>query len=179
MSGKKPRNLVRENEIRRNDTAQRRSDKVIVGYIKALHPKIYNEASRFYDEVNEANPQKKDLTKTKEYKAMVKNTPPMNHFELRIELMSTKIQTTTTTTVALETSQETQPQPTTTCQGHPEPTTTCQGHPEPTTTGQGHPDLLPLGEEEMKTLLDDLSQDANIADFFANIDYEMDSCPLW
>ena len=120
----------------------------------------------------------------------------MNDFELRIEL--TKIQTTTmTATVALGTCQETpEPQPTTTCQDHPEPSTTCQDHPEPSTTCQDHPepsttcqdhpepntmcqDLLPLGEEEMEVLLDDLSQDSNIADFFANLDYELDSCPLW
>ena len=191
MSGKKPRNLKRENEIRRRDTAQRRSGKVILGYIKAVHPKIYNEGSKYFDKLNEAHPQKKDLTRTKEYKAMIKNnTGLMNDFELRIELMSTKIQTTTmTATVALEPCQET-PQPNTTCQDHPEP---CQETPQPNTTCQDHPepcqetpqpntmcqDLLPLGEEEMEALLDDLRQDSNIADFFANIDYELDTCPLW
>ena len=99
----------------------------------------------------------------------------MNDFELRIELMSTKNQTTTTTaTVALETCQETSE----TCQetSEPQPSTTCQDHPEPSTMCQ---DLLPLGEEEMEALLDDLRQDNNIADFFANIDYELDNCPLW
>ena len=75
MSGKKPRNLVRENEIRRRDTAQRRSEKVILGYIKAIHPKIYNEGSQFFDKVNKAHPQKKDLTKTEEYKATIKKIP--------------------------------------------------------------------------------------------------------
>ena len=236
MSGKKPRNLKRENEIRRRDTIQRRSEKVILGYIKAVHPKIYKEGSQYFDKLNEAHPQKKDLTKTQEYQAITKNnTAPMNEFELRIELMTTKNQT-TTATVAQETCQETpepqssttcqdhpepstmcqdllpEPQPSTTCQDHPEPntmcqdllpepqpSTTCQDHPEPSTmcqdllpepqpstTCQDHPepstmcqDLLPLGEEEMEALLDDLRQDSNIASFFANIDYELDNCPLW
>ena len=39
--------------------------------------------------------------------------------------------------------------------------------------------LLPLSEEDFNTIMDDLRQDPTIQDFFTNIEFELDECPMW
>ena len=69
MSGK--RNLARENEIRRNATKSRNADKVMIGYIKTIHPTVYREAQKYLQGLIAENPGKKDPTKTKGFRRMM------------------------------------------------------------------------------------------------------------
>ena len=99
MSQKRERNLKRENEVRRKETAKRREDKVIVGYIKTKYPKVYEEALNFTHEIDRANPTKLDLTKTPQFRAMLKEKKSTftDNMELKIELMNEGKQSTAET----------------------------------------------------------------------------------
>ena len=56
---------------RRKDAAKKiRKDRVITGYIEKNYPQIYKEAEGFYDTLNNAYPDKKDLRRTNEYACM-------------------------------------------------------------------------------------------------------------
>ena len=81
------RNLKRENEIRREKTAMARRDKVIIGYIMAKYPSVYKEAHNYTKELERDNPNKIDLTKTAQFRALVKVPEFTDNMELKIELM--------------------------------------------------------------------------------------------
>ena len=177
MSQKVERNLKRENENRRKKTAKAREDKVVIGYVKNKYPKVYEEAYNYVQELARANPNKIDLTKTSQFRAMLK-VPFTDNMELKIELMdegdqpTAKNPETSQDFKAAETSQDFKAAETS--QDFKAPETfqdfkaaeTCQ-------------DLLPLTEEEFNSLIDDLTQDPNIQDFFSNIEFELDDCPMW
>ena len=163
MSEKKTRNLKRENEIRRRDTRQKMEHKVVVGYVRAKYPKVYEEAVNYTAELNRAHPGKKDLTKTPEFQTLAKKQPAFtDKFELKIELMNTVTATATVPVEKAETYQELQPTATVSVE-----------------KAETYQELQPLDDEAFNTLLDDLRQDPDIASFFDNIDFELDDCPLW
>ena len=175
MSGK--RNLVRENEVRRMDTKRRRAEKVMLGYVKTLHPGVYDEANRYYTNLDKIHPGKKDLTKTTDFRSLLKNkVATMDRFELRIELMDHGTATTTTTPAA-ETAPAPAPEIT------PDPAAETAPAPAPEITldpvGETTPTLTPLDEETLEQLMADLRQDPAMGDFLDNIDFEIDNCPLW
>ena len=39
--------------------------------------------------------------------------------------------------------------------------------------------LTVLNDEEIQTIIDDLREDPDIANFMDNFDFEFDNCPLW
>ena len=85
MSGK--RNLARENQIRRLMTKRKNADKVMIGYIKTLHPAIYAEADKYLQNLTKEYPDKKDLSKTNGFQYLLKNKlVKMGNFQLRIKL---------------------------------------------------------------------------------------------
>ena len=177
MSGK--RNLIRENEIRREQTKMRRFEKVIVGYVKAIHPAIYDEANLFHSSLNAMYQSKKDLTKTEEFRSLIKNkTTTMPNFQLKIQLLDQRTTLEMTETAAAPTPETPE---TTAAAPAPEMTETAAAPtPEtPETTAAKTTDLLPLDDDTLGQLIADLQEDPVMMDFFANIEYEIDDCPLW
>ena len=161
------RNLKRENENRRKKTAQAREDKVIIGYIMKKYPKAYEEGRKYAQELAEANPNKIDLTKTSRYRAFVKGPCIVDNMELRIELLD---EADTSTTKTPETSQALQ-----TAETFKDLEVATLSGEVPT----GEKNLLPFSEEEFNAMMDDLRQDPTIHDFFTNIEFELDECPMW
>ena len=195
MSQKVQRNLKRENENRRKKTAKAREDKVVIGYVKTKYPKVYQEAYNYAQELDRANPNKLDLTKTSQFRAMLK-VPFTDNMELKIELMdegnqpATKNPETSQDFKAAETSQDFKAVETSQDFKAAETTQdfkaveTSQDFKAVETSqdfkaAETSQDLLPLGEEDFKSLIHDLSQDPNIQDFFSNIEFELDGCPMW
>ena len=67
---KKRVRLDKKNLLRRQHTQQARAAIFINEYIKEKHRETYEEAVTFYNYVNELHPQKVNLRKTQEFKAM-------------------------------------------------------------------------------------------------------------
>ena len=63
-------------EWRRARAAKVREDRIISVYLKEKHPGIYNDAASFYNELNRKYPNKYDLRKVKEFKALLTGNPP-------------------------------------------------------------------------------------------------------
>ena len=57
----------RKNATRRKLTVTSRHDKFISTYLKAKHPEVFREADRFYTQLDERYPEKRDLRKTMEF----------------------------------------------------------------------------------------------------------------
>ena len=202
MLGKR-RNLLRENEVRRQETKKRRADKVVIGYVKTLYPEIFEQARAYYVKLDQANPEKKDLTKTLEYRTLQKNKVAVtDNFELKIELFDngkqTKTTTTTTQTVkttpALEAeataslptleAEATASLPTLEAEATAslptlEAEATASLTPQATTDTTCETLLQPLDEETLEAIIADLRQDPVMVDFLDNIEFEIDNCPLW
>ena len=176
------RNNKRENEMRRMKTAQAREDKVVLGYIMTRYPKTYEEARKYAQELASANPGKIDLTKTSEYYTFLKHPCITDNMQLKIELMD---EGDATATKPAEAPQElpdegdaTATKPAEALQELPgeAPQTTLEDLKVPPVEG----DLaLPLNDEEINDIMNELSQDPTIVDFFNNFDFELDECPLW
>ena len=134
MSGK--RDLTRENEIRRLTTIRKNADKVITGYIKTMHPAVYGEAEKYLQDLIAEYPDKRDPSKTKRFKHMLRTKTnsekhparnkvvKMDSFRLQIELndytkrsnppaQSSQAETTTSNTPAEVTIQSSQAEATT------------------------------------------------------------------
>ena len=161
------RNLKRENEVRRVKTAQVRKDKVILGYIMKNYRKVYEEGQKYAQELAQLYPDKIDLTKTPEYKGFVKGPHIEDNMELKIKLLdkpATSATKTHETFQALQTAETFKDLEAATLNGE---------QPSDDTN------LLPLSEEEFNTIIHDLGQEPFIQDFFANIDFQVDECPLW
>ena len=194
------RNNKRENEIRRIKTAQGREDKVVLGYFMTRHPKIYEEARKYAQQLASANPGKVDLTKTTEYYAFLKHPHTVGNMELTIELMDEGDATAAKPTEALQELPDegdaTAAKPMEAPQELPDegdaaaakPTEALQELPgdalQHTLKDLGLPPAegataLPLNDEEFNYIINELSQDPTIAEFFNNYDMELDDCPLW
>ena len=161
------RNLARENQIRRKDSERKRAHKLMLGYIKTLHPNVYNEAEGYYTCLRQRYPDRKDLTKTAEYRSLIKDKiAAMDNLELRIQLMDHGTVTTTPPAeITTETLAETVPAPSQEITLNPE--------------GEPMSNLQLLDEEMLQQLISDLRQDPVISDFFDDMDYQIDNCPLW
>ena len=57
----------RKNINRRAEAVRTKHNRVIVGYVEHMFPKVYDEAKKFYEQLNVKYPQKRDLRKTNEY----------------------------------------------------------------------------------------------------------------
>ena len=162
------RNLKRENEMRRVKTAQARKDKVILGYIMKNYPKVYGEGQKYAQELAQAYPDKIDLTKTPEYKAFVKGPRIVDNMKLKIKLLDKPATSATKT-------HENGEQPS----DEDKPATSATKTHENGEQPSDDTNLLPLSEEEFNAIIHDLGQEPSIQDFFANIDFQLDECPLW
>ena len=168
------RNNKRENEVRRIETRRRRTEKVMINYIKTMHPYAYDEASKYYTELNKRYPDKLDLTKTSEFDFLLHNkVVTMNNLELKIKLMDHGKQTKTTATTSAEEIITPDPQGESVPPAAQEITVDQAGG---TVSG---PELLPMDDETLNQLIVDLQEDPDIASFFNNLDSELDECPLW
>ena len=98
------RDLDKENVLRTEEAKRRRLERVLTGYVKYIHPRIYQEAHQFYNNLHAAYPKKKDLRKTHEFQQL-----KTNNFVLRIPLMDceTTLKTSAQTTNVEETSAQT------------------------------------------------------------------------
>ena len=103
----KAERVKRRRELRSQQAIEVRKSKFIVHYIKAKYPVIYAGANEFYNIIDKHYPEKRDLTKTIEYRAWELNTTReagqlntksltskatvkptgMSNFELRIPLL--------------------------------------------------------------------------------------------
>ena len=183
MSGK--RDLKRENELRREAAKRRRVERVLISYVKVIHPGIYDEAHMYYSSLVAKYHDKKDLTKTPEFQSFIKNKgPKMDNFELRIELIEQGTIPETPAPAA-----ETTPAPAAETTSAPAAETTADPAAETTSAPAAETTsapaaettaaLLPLDDDTLEQLIADLRQDPVILDFFDNIEYEIDNCPLW
>ena len=177
------RNLPRENEMRRRATRKKNADGVIIGYIKTKHPSIYDEAEKYLQGLRVEYPDKMDLSKTKRYRDMLKTGPAnencqakskvmrMDSFRLQIQLDD---YAKTANPPARDTSAEVQTTRVEMASTLTELTTavTPQDHPQDAT-------LSLMDEGTLEELMNDLREDPTIADFFNNVEYQIDNCPLW
>ena len=68
-------NVQRKNINRRQEAANVRHNRVIVGYMELKHPEAYKEAEEFYEQLNTKYPNKKDLRRTNEYEWLKSEFP--------------------------------------------------------------------------------------------------------
>ena len=182
MSGK--RNLARENQIRRLATKRKNADKVMIGYIKTVHPAIYAEADKYLQNLTKEYPDKKDLSKTKSFQYLLKNkVVKMDNFELRIELKDYRkasdpaAEVTTPNSPAEVTTAD--PAAEVTTPNSPAEVTTADPAAEVTTPDPQDATLPLMDEETLELIMADLREDPTIATFLNNLEYELDDCPLW
>ena len=141
----KNRNLHRENEIRRMMTKKRRAEKVMLDYVKTLHPGVFNEASTYYHDLDRMYPNKGDLTKTTEFQALLTNkVATMNNFQLKIQLLDSGTATMITTTPTAEAMPDPEPEKTPATEAMPDP------EPEKTPATEAMPDPEPEKHRRQK-----------------------------
>ena len=112
-----PRDKDTENENRREEARRVRIERIINGHVKACYPEIYVDSYKFYQHLDSLHPQKKDLRKTPEFRALkrksskiVKTSQPIDNMVLKIPLMVEKTTTETsdpTPSTVVETSDPT------------------------------------------------------------------------
>ena len=67
------RDMETEKALRREEAKRRRVERIVNGYVKYTHPKIYGEAYEFYTQLDDIYPQKKDLRKTQQFLSLKDN----------------------------------------------------------------------------------------------------------
>ena len=188
------RNLTRENEVRRLQTRRKNDNKVLLGFIKKTYPRVHGEAMKFMEALREEYPDKIDLSKTKSFWDMInteaagknteaagKNTEAagknirattkavsLNAVRLRIKLGE---YTSTTQGSAAEVPEQTVVDEQATPQS--ETVTVVDEGTVPDAT------LSLMDEATLNGLMEELREDPMIADFFNQIEWEHDNCPLW
>ena len=181
---------------RRAEAERVREERIVSGYIKYKHPEMFQQAMEFYQYLDKLYPQKKDLRRTNEYqmikdsnsrkirkyycqKASVPGETPheitdktpheiTDNLVLRIPLMDSSNMETTNTLVNEGNAVEIPPQHETT-----------NLPVETTLETPNTPDLTLMDDESLHAMINELREDPNIADFFSNIDFEYDNCPMW
>ena len=182
MSAK--RDLARENEIRRQTTKRKNEDKVIIGYIKAKHPAVYDEAQKYLEGLVAEWPDKKDPSKIKRFRQMMETQTrsethlakskvvKMDSFQLQIELNDYGKRSNPPAQVTV---QKTQAEVTTS--SSQAEVTAAAGVP---TAPDPQDVTLPLMDEEtLGQIMAELREDPNIATFFSDFENQLDNCPLW
>ena len=206
MSGK--RDLARENEIRRQTTRRKNADKVLIGYIKTMHPAVYGEAEKYLQGLVAEYPDKKDPSKTQRYQQMLRaktnsvkhpagnKVVKMDRFRLQIELndyaksSQTEVTTSNTpgpTVMDEATIQSSQTEVTTSNTPDATPTVMDEvtiecSQVEVTTSNTPDPQdatLTVMDEGTLEQMLADLREDPTIATFFSDFEHQLDNCPMW
>ena len=181
------RNLARENQVRRLETRRKNEDKVLVGFIKKRYPRVYGEAVKYMETLRAEYPDRKDLSKTKEFwdmlnaEAVGENTRvttsvvSMDTFRLQIKLDEYSKTTQDPPAEVAEQASRHAVASTPVEQATPQNETV-------TVMDEGTvPDatLNLIDEGTLQDLIKDLREDPTIADFFSQMEYEFDNCPLW
>ena len=217
--------MDRKNVYRREESQRVRTERVLTGYVKHRHPKIYDEAMGFYEHLNQIYPNKKDLRRSNEYEwlrngtdktmrkyytrkrkitdNMVLNIPLMDESEIGTENTTQTDEIPTcqheiTAETTLESSSQyevaqaentTQTDEIPTCQHEITVETTLESSSQyevtqetevETSTTIPSADLLPpVSDEILEQIINGLREDPDINNFFEDIDFELDDCPLW
>ena len=152
--------LDKKNLARRHFTQEARAAMFIKEYIQTKHEEIYQEAVAFYNYVNNIYPQKGDLRKTEEFKAMKlgfmfvakqKNNVVKNNVVKNVRQVYLPITTTNQEkfTVIAVTTEQAETFPSTTEQAETFPSTTEQAETFPSTTEQA--ETFPSATEQAET----------------------------
>ena len=210
--------MDRKNLYRREESQRVRIERIISGYVKYRHPKIYNEAYGFYEHLDRTYPEKKDLRRSNEYEwlksgsfgtmrkyyrrgttnprktkvtdNMVLEIPLMDETEITVETTvesSSQSETTVESSNQSETTVESSSQPETTVQSSSLSETTVESSSLSETTVESSSlsipsmtaELPPISDEMLEQIIGDLGEDPDIDNFFSDIDFELDDCPLW
>ena len=153
--------LDKKNLARRQFTQEARAAMFIKEYIQTKHEEIYQEAVAFYNYVNNISPQKGDLQKTEEFKAMKlgfmfvakqKNNVVKNNVVKNVRQVYLPITTTNQEkfTVIAVTTEQAETFPSTTEQAETFPSTTEQAETFPSTTEQA--DTVPGKDKPEKIM---------------------------
>ena len=180
------RNLVRENYVRRVMTRTKNENKVMLGYVRTLHPNVYEEAHTYYRCLTKKYPDKKDLSTTEDYRRLLKDkVATTGNFELRIELMDSGKASNSPAEITLNSPAEITPDPLTRVtpgEITPDPqtgVTPAEITPDPL-AGITPSETLPgLDEDSLELLMADLREDPSIANFLDNLQCELDTSPFW
>ena len=152
----------------------KRTDKVITKYVKNKYPAVYTEAVGYYETLNKLYPNKIDLTKTAEFISLTKpEESAATTIQLRIPLMS-PAQVKKTASAATETTVEVLEEsslPIPPVAAHVMFDENCEVVPDPLS--------LPMDQETMDQLMSELLEDPDVGDWFKNLEFEEDNCPLW
>ena len=206
MSGK--RNNARENLVRRLDTIRKNEGKVLLGYMKTKYPGAYGEAVKYMRTLRAKYPDKKDLTKTEGFWDMMNTGPAaentrvtskvvsMDTFRLQIKLdeygetanpptqdLPAEAPSRASWDGVARTNTQVEQVTAATAQDAIVSVVdegTAQG-PQDEGTAQGPQDanLNLLDDATLTELINDLREDPTISDFFSQMEYEFDNCPLW
>ena len=190
----KARSMERKNMWRREETQRVRVERIITGYVKYRHPEIYNKANEFYEHLDEQYPNKKDLRRTNEFEwlkqgtartmkkfytrkrkitdNMILHIPLMNQDEIATEntTQPTEIPACQHEIIVETTVESSSNQPEMTKETMVETSTSI-----PSTTA----DLPPISDEIIEEIMRGLREDPDIRNFFDDVDFEHDDCPLW
>ena len=189
MSAK--RDLARENEIRRDATKSRNADKVMIGYIKTIHPTVYREAQKYLQGLIAENPGKKDPTKTNGFRRMMETKASsethlaknkiikMDRMRLQIELndfgeTSNPTAQATSNPTAQATSNPTAQTEVTEVVATSNPLAEAA-----TAVGPVGEPLSLMDNETLEQIMADLREDPTIATFFSDFEHQLDNCPMW
>ena len=177
-------NNERKNGYRKLENERIREERVICGYIKYRYPDMYNEANEYYQWLNQLYPTKKDLRKCNEFETLKHGTdiPIRKHYPRKITPDTHNIEDNMVLSIPLMDQDDIQSVQT--------PTTPNETTVEIEETGETvvvqtsslleTPFTEPfLSDDLLEQIVNDLRKDPDISDFFENIDYEMDECPLW
>ena len=166
------------NQKRRNwqrqHTANARQARFVAGYVRATHPELYNDAIEFHDKLREKYPQKMDLRKVYEFSQLQpKKTTFTDNLELRIPLMPS-IQDTSSTPCTTSAPEATStPCTTPVAEATSTPCTTSVA--EHNQSGE----IPLLDDSTMKQLIEELQNDPQLTTLFDDMDIEIpDMSPL-
>ena len=176
------RNLARENEVRRQTTKRKNQDKVIVGYVKTMHPAVYNEAQKYLQGLITESPGKKDPSKIKRFRQMVENKTKnethllnnkcvkMDRFQLQIKLGDYGKGANPPAQVLVQNTKVT-------ASSSLAEATAAAG--VPTAPSPQDETLSVIDQDTLEDIMADLREDPTIATFFSDFENQLDNCPLW
>ena len=201
--------MDRKNIYRREESQRVRMERIIAGYVKYRHSNIYDEAKAFYHHLDELYPGKKDLRRSNEYEwlkngshetmkkyyprkttnprkakitdNMVLQIPLMEITTLSDENLPYTNEITVETSSQSETMVEASSQSETTVETSSQSETMVEASSQSETTVEASSlsTLPPISDELFEQIIQDLCEDPDISNFFNNVDFEIDDCPLW
>ena len=176
-----------KNIYRREETRRVRVERIISGYVKHCHPEVYSKAHEFYQHLDAVYPDKKDLRRTNEFLALMQEPArPVrtrhtrkktitDNMILQIPLIQQGERAEKTTTQPCETPAY---QHEITVETTVEEESSNQTEITKETTVETA-DLPPINDEILEEIMRGLREDPDIQNFFDDLDFQFDDCPLW